>query len=701
MTMTARVLSLFMLLAVFGQTTTSAQKQPGGAPGTPDRPNVIFILVDDMGWGDVGAFWQNQRQKKNDRSEPWEYTPALDAMAAGGATLTNHYCAAPVCAPSRSSIMLGVSQGHANVRDNQFDKALQDTYTMPSVLKQAGYHTALVGKWGLQGQTDNEPNWPAHPLNRGFDYSFSYIRHRDGHEHYPKEGIYRGAKEVWENKTNIADQLDKCYTTDLWTAAAKRWITRTKKSAPHEPFFLYLAYDTPHAVLELPTQAYPEGGGLKGGLQWTDKPGQMITTATGTPDSYIHPDYANATYDDDNDSKTPEVAWPDTYKRYATSCRRIDDGIGDIMTLLEDLKIDDNTMVVFMSDNGPSVESYLPDSYVDYEPTFFNSFGPFDGIKRDVWEGGVRMPTLVRWPGRIPGRQTIASPSASYDWVATFADAAGIAAPARLDGVSLLPELSGKGKRQESTVYIEYDQNGKTPDFEEFSPNHRSRKRNQMQKIRKGNLVGVRYNIQGADDDFEIYDVMADPQETKNLASEKKYAALQQEFKNRVLQIRRPDEEAKRPYDDALVPAVDPGGKMQAGMKWRTAAGDFPWVSALTDAQFKGQGTSAALDISKTKLPAGMVAYEGFLKVPEDGTYNFVMSADGGFILRIHQALVIDSSHGTTAGNQQSGDMKLAAGYHPFTVYYHKSGKAKGSLELSCKKAGGSSVESSGLFFHQ
>jgi arylsulfatase A-like enzyme len=620
-------------------------------------------------------------------------------MAAGGAKLTNHYCAAPVCAPSRSSLLLGVSQGHANVRDNQFDKALQDTYTMSSVLKRAGYRTALVGKWGLQGETTHEPDWPAHPHNRGFDYSFAYIRHRDGHEHYPKEGIYRGAKEVWENKTNIADQLDKCYTTDLWTAAAKRWIAQTVQSNQKEPFFLCLAYDTPHAVLELPTQAYPQGGGLKGGLQWTGKPGQMITTATGTPDSFIHPDYANATYDDDNDPKTPEVAWPDTYKRYATSCRRIDDGVGDIITLLKDLKIDDNTMIVFMSDNGPSLESYLPDQFVPNEPTFFDSYGPFDGVKRDLWEGGVRMPTLVRWPGRIPSGQVVASPSASYDWLATFADAAGIAAPARLDGVSLLPELSKKGKRQESLVYIEYDQNGKTPDFKEFSPNHRSRKRNQMQKIRKGDLVGVRYDIAGADDDFEIYDVVADPQETKNLALEKKYAALQQEFKHRVLQVRRPDAEAKRPYDDALVPAVSPNGPIRAGVKWRSAAGEFPWVSALTDAKFTGKGVSASPDISKIKIPAGMVAYEGFLKIPEDGNYTFDMSADGGFILRIHEALVLDSSYGADAGARQSGDIKLAAGYHPFTIYYHKSSKAKGSLEFLCKKAGGSVVDSAGFFF--
>ncbi|MEJ7768013.1 MAG: sulfatase-like hydrolase/transferase, partial [Chitinophagaceae bacterium] len=175
------------------------------------RPNIIFVLVDDMGWGDLGVFWQNQRMKQKNRSEPWHFTPSLDAMAKNGAMLTNHYCAAPVCAPSRASILLGVSQGHANVRNNQFDKALQDTYSIGSILQRAGYSTSLVGKWGLQGLGGVAPDWPAHPLNRGFDYSYAYIRHVDGHEHYPKEGIYRGKKEVWEDRVNVAAGLDKCF----------------------------------------------------------------------------------------------------------------------------------------------------------------------------------------------------------------------------------------------------------------------------------------------------------------------------------------------------------------------------------------------------------------------------------------------------------------------------------------------------------
>lgn len=672
-----------LVLAVLAVLPADAQKKKAA------KPNIIFILVDDMGWGDVGAFWQNQRNKKNDRSEPWQFTPSLDAMAKGGAMLTNHYCAAPVCAPSRASIMLGVSQGHANVRDNQFDKELQNTFTIGNVLQKAGYKTGLVGKWGLQGLKATEPEWPAHPLNRGFDYSYAYIKHVDGHEHYPKEGIYRGKKKVWENKTEVSDGLDKCFTTDLWTAAAKNWIVKeTNAGKKDQPFFLYLAYDVPHAVLELPTQQYPAGGGLKGGLQWLGTPGKMINTASGTPDSYIHPDYANATYDDDKNPSTPEKPWPDTYKRYATLCRRIDDGIGDIFRLLKDLKIDENTMVVFTSDNGPSIESYLPKEHVDYSPEFFNSFGPFDGIKRDVWEGGVRVPTIVSWPGQIPANQVIDTPSASHDWLSTFADAAHIPAPARVDGVTLLPHLTGKGRKNESLVYIEYDQNGKTPDFEEFSANHRSRQRNQMQKIRKGDYAGVRYRIKSAEDDFEIYNVAKDPQETRNLASDPAFKQMQQDFKAQVLQVRRPDEEAPRPYDNALIPPVSQKGA-KPGLKFRVYEGDFPWIADLKDTKPAREGTLSSLDFSDFKTKKGLIVIEGLIHIEKDGTYEMAMSGSSGFLLKLHQANVLDGSFDAQKDQRVTGSVHLKAGEHPVRIFYQLKEGITPKLSLECNFAGG------------
>jgi arylsulfatase A-like enzyme len=681
-------------------TLTFASAAFAGEQKQPSKPNIILILVDDMGWGDVGAFWQNQRNRRNDRSEPWQFTPNLDAMAERGAMLTNHYCAAPVCAPSRASILLGVSQGHANVRDNQFDKELQNTFTIGHVLQKAGYKTGLVGKWGLQGAAATEPEWPAHPLNRGFDYSYAYIKHVDGHEHYPKEGIYRGRKNVWENKTNVAGGLDKCFTTDLWTAAAKRWIREEAKTAKNDqPFFLYLAYDVPHAVLELPTQAYPAGGGLKGGLQWLGTPGKMINTASGDPDSYIHPDYARATYDDDKNPATAEKPWPDTYKRYATLCRRIDDGIGDIFRLLKDLKIDDNTMVVFTSDNGPSIESYLPKEYVNYSPEFFNSFGPFDGIKRDVWEGGVRVPTIVSWPGTIPGRQVIDSPSASHDWLATFADAAHIAAPARTDGVSLLPHLTGRGTKQESLIYIEYEQNGKTPDFEEFAPNHRSRQRNQMQKIRKGEYVGVRYRIESADDDFEIYQVVKDPQETQNLAPDPAFRQMQQDFKRMALRVRRPDPEAPRPYDQALIPPITTNGA-EAGLKFKIYKGKYPWVSDLSNVSPAEEGMLTSLDLSKIKTDEGMLVIEGVIRVEKDGKYSISMSGNDGFLVKMHQANVLDGSFDYQKGRELAATVALEAGDHPIRIVYHIQKGVRPKLAFQWQPVGGAATGGP-AFFHK
>lgn len=654
-----------------------------------EKPNIIFILVDDFGWGDLGVLYQNQRKEAGDLSEPWQATPNLDRLANGGALLPHHYAAAPVCAPSRASLLLGVSQGHANVRDNQFDKRLADNHTISRVLHQAGYATAAIGKWGLQGDTrysEDGDEWPAHPLNRGFDYFLGYMRHRDGHEHYPKEGVYRGTKEVWQNRTNITPKLDKTYTADLWTAGAKQWIMDHQEGENKEdPFFMYLAYDTPHAVLELPTQEYPDGGGLNGGLQWTGEPGHMINTASGDVDSWTHPDYAKATWDHDEDPSTPEVEWPEVYKRYATANRRIDSGIGDIVQLLEDLDIASNTLIVFSSDNGPSRESYLPDQYEPNKPTFFESFGPFDGIKRDTWEGGVRMPTLAYWPARIPGNRVVEDPSASYDWLATFADAAGLAPPASSDGVSLLPSLTGNGTQRDGLVYIEYFQQGTTPRYQDFIPERRGRRRGQMQVLRRGDYVGVRYNVQSADDDFEIYDVINDPGQEQNLAENPEQnaeiSALQQQMKERVLQVRMPNESAPRPYDEALIPPVE-DRPTQPGLTWQSYQRAFPWVPQVADLTPSSRGTSEGLDSEAGDSGDHALYYQGYLDVPEDGTYTFSLTVDTKALLRIHEATVIDADYGYEAGTRRAGTVRLQAGLHPIRLYYLKDSQSESTLDL-------------------
>ncbi len=648
------------------------------------KPNIIFILTDDLGYGDVGVFFQNKRAANPDRTKPFTLTPHLDEMAGSGATLPQHYCSAPVCAPSRASILLGQSQGHANVRDNQFDKALADNYTLGNVMQKAGYTTVAIGKWGLQGTKE----WSAHPLNRGFDYYYGYMRHSDGHEHYPKEGLYRGKKEVWENKTEVSEGLDKCYTGDLWTARAKKWIIdHSKGQQPDQPFFIFLAYDTPHAVLELPTSAYPAGGGLNGGLQWLGTAGKMINTATGTPDSWTHPDYINATYDDDHNATTPEKPWPDTYKRFATSTRRIDDEVGDLLQLLKDLKIDSNTLVVFSSDNGPSIESYLPKPYVRYDANFFSSFGPFDGIKRDVLEGGMRMPVIAKWTGHIPAHTVVNSPSISYDWMPTFLDAANLPAPAVSDGVSLLPSVTGKGKQKESLIYSEYFEGGKTPSYPEYASVNRGRIRNQMQMIRLGNIVGLRYDIKSQNDNFQFFDVLKDPHQQYNLAETQNMDSLQRKMKDMVLQLRRVDVEAKRPYDTVAVPAVV-NTTVSKGLLWKSYQSATAWLPNTEGLSIISNGKSVGLAPQITNKDAGnLITVEGFIKIPADGNYTFYLASKGKAFLRIHNAVLIDEDFGYTPKSDKQSTIKLKAGLHPIKLYYQRSKQEKGNVNLEWSAA--------------
>lgn len=653
-------------------------------------PNIIFILCDDLGYGDIGVFYQNERARLADRSVPFFTTPHIDMLARDGVKLTQHYCGAPVCAPARASLLSGLTQGHANVRDNQFDKALADSHTLGTVLRQAGYTTATIGKWGLQGsaksrgtEIDEEGSaarWPAYPTKRGFDYYYGYVRHQDGHFHYPKED----GREVWENNREVSSGLDLCYTTDLFTARAKKWITEQTHEPQKKPFFLYLAFDTPHAQLVNPPCAYPAGGGLTGGVQWTGKLGAMINTATGTMDGWMHPDYMNATWDDDHDLATPEVPWPDVQKRYANDVRRIDDCVGDVVQLLKDLKIADNTLVVFTSDNGPAIESYLAKE--PYAPTFFHGFGPFDGIKRDTLEGGERVPTLVRWPQKISGGRVDKHPSGQWDWLATFAEVAGLPALAASDGVSLLPSLTGNGAQRPSTVYVEYFEKGKTPNFREFAPAHRGQHRGQMQSIYLNDYKGLRYNVQSADDDFAIFDLTKDPKEAHDLAVDPKFASLQTAMKARVLQVRMPDSSAKRPYDDALVPPVVDAPSGAGGITWALFPGEWPWLPdfrTLSPAQ-----TGIAQQIGLPPVAEGKpfgVAFEGFFHAASDGKYTFTVNSDADAMLFLHDIRVIGEPMKNTGG-RLSGSVRLQAGWHPLRLYYrHVTGRPQ--LEFTCQSA--------------
>jgi len=659
---------------------------------TPRKPNILFILTDDLGYGDLGVFFQNQLRDKGDRSAPWHLTPQIDKMAAEGVQLPNYYCPAPVCAPSRASLLLGVHQGHANVRDNQFDKALENNHNLATVLKAAGYATGAIGKWGLQGgpgekspaaATAGPAEWPAFPTKRGFDSYFGYVRHVDGHWHYPKED----KRQVWDNERDVAADLDGCYTTDLFTARAKKWIVDQRNAHPQQPFFLYLAYDTPHAKLQLPPSPYPAGGGLKGGLQWLGKPGAMINSANGMPDGYMHPDYANATWDDDHNATTPETPWPDVYRRFATDVRRIDDCLGDLLTLLRDLKIDGETLVVFTSDNGPSQESYLKEPY---EADFFHSFGPFDGIKRDCWEGGLRVGAIARWPGSIPAGRVSKEPCMAHDWLATFADAAGLPAPARTDGVSLLPTLRNIGTQPPSRIYTEYSVNGKTPSYGAFLPEHRGRVRKQMQALRLGDFMGVRYNVASHSEPFEIYNIVSDPQEAHDLGSNPDFAALQQEMHDTVLRVRRPETTAPRPYDAEFVPAVKVKNP-EPGVEWRAYEIATPWVAKLDGMNPAARGQQPAFDLSHAPRAKDFsMLFTGIINVPADGEYTFAVKSDSGALLRIHEATVLDDEHAFSGSGESAGTIRLQRGAHPFRLYFRHQGSGAQALTLRWSQPGNS-----------
>jgi arylsulfatase A-like enzyme len=640
------------------------------------KPNIIFILADDMGWGDLGVFYQNSRNFALNRSAPALTTPNLDAMAAEGIQLRRHYCPAPVCAPSRASLLLGVHQGHANVRDNQFDKALDDNHTLGSVLKQAGYATAMIGKYGLAGS-----GWPApaRPELRGFDYFFGFPDHGGAHYHYPKET----GSNIYDDTTEVTVDLDKCYSTDLFAARAKKWLVDQHAANASQPFFLYLPFTAPHARLDVPTQAYPAGKGVAGGLQWLGTPGHMINTASGTINSWIHPDYASATYDHDGNPATAEIAWPDYAKRHATMIRRLDEAIADLFQTLKDLNLDDNTLVVFTSDNGPHNEAGSGGSYTQ-NPTFFDSFGPLDGIKRDTWEGGMREPALVRWPGHIAPGSLTTHASQFHDWLPTFAELAGLPIPARTDGVSLVPTLTGMGVQRDSTIYVEYQYSGSTPGYGEFEAAHRGATRNEEQVIHVDGYKGIRYNVTAATDNFKIYDTLNDPKETTDLSGSSDYfIGLQQRLKDRVLQVRRAGGGASRPYDAALVPAITPPPVVN-GLDYNSYEKTTPWVTDWTTEAAVGSGAVAAPDLSVlTRSDNVGLLLSGYVKVPADGSYTFYLTTDTGAFVRLHDAQLIDADFGYTGGTEKSsGSISLKAGYHPLHIHYRHASAASHALTL-------------------
>lgn len=420
-----------------------ALMSPARAQGKK-RPNIIFIMADDLGYGDLGCYGSAKIK-----------TPNLDRMAAEGTRFTQCYAGDPVCGPSRASLLTGLHSGHTRLRRNIDDFSFRASDVLVSeVLRGAGYKTGVIGKWGM-----GAPGTQGMPLQQGFDEFFGYITHLDAHDPYP-ERLFRNDAQPVEYPNNRRDKTH--FANDEFTREAKDFVQKHKA----EPFFLYLSYTTPHASLEVPADSlaqYANEG-------WPEK-------TFGSPTSHY----------------TMQTA---PHAVYAAMISRMDAQIGELLAQLKALGLDENTIVLFTSDNGPHEEGGA-------DPKFFDSAGPLRGIKRDLYEGGIRVPMIARWPGKIAPR---VSEHVWYfpDFLATAAELGGAKAP-ETDGISVVPALLGREQTAHKYLYWEFQEGG-------FK-----------QAVRLGDWKGVRVapNKQAAFAQTpELYDLRVDIGEKTNVAAQ-------------------------------------------------------------------------------------------------------------------------------------------------------------------------------------
>lgn len=618
------------------------------------RPNVLFVLCDDLGFGDLGVTWQGRRAGQG---QPAIETPNVDALAAQGALLTNHSSGAPVCAPARANLLLGQDQGTCEVRDNMFDVALPgDVPSLATLFRAAGYRCGAFGKWGLAGAEDR----PGHPLNRGFDEFFGYLDHVPAHYHVVGQRAPGEEPLLFEGFTPVPNaDLGLSYSPDLFTARAKQFIEQHAA----DPWFLYLAYDTPHAQLELPSTPYPSGGGRTGGLRWTGPDGdpRWVNTNDGAYDSHLD---------------AGDASWPEAARRHATIVRRLDHAVGDILALLVDLELTNDTVVVFTSDNGPHGEG--SERFGEQDPGFFEGWGPYDGMKRDVLQGGHIVPTVVWGPGRVVPGLRDATPSAFCDWMATFAEWIGQPVPASCDGASLAALLAGeRPDGAERMIYVEYA----GPDMglrnDEILRRHGlgSGARAQQQSIQVGDLVALRYGISDAATPVRLYDVRSDPAQAKDLAERPEYADAVQRMGQLLLTRRRarlapvPEtasrfKSGKRPYDATWLPAPPAPERSAKGLVARvlSVSGELSWLPRGGRFEQERHVASVAGPVERDHV----VAWTGLLGVRSGGRYELVFSGTAEVAFWVHGTRHLDPV--ALGGDVATVPVPLAPGWHPIRV---------------------------------
>jgi arylsulfatase A-like enzyme len=415
-----------------GNVATGAEK--------PGAPNIIFILADDLGYGDVGCYGQRAIQ-----------TPAIDRMAAEGMRFNDFYAGCTVCAPSRCTLMTGLHTGHARIRGNALVPLAPEDLTVAELLRRAGYATGLVGKWGL-----GEEGSTGIPNRKGFQEFFGYLSQVHAHNYYPaflwrdqeKVPLRNVVRQVGRSELGGVATTRLDYSHDLFAAEALAFIDRHAQT----PFFLYLAFTIPHANDE----ARDEGMEV--------------------------PDFG----------PYAQQPWPRPEKGKAAMITRMDRDIGRLLARLKERGIDDRTIVFFTSDNGPHREGGV-------DPDFFHSSGPLRGCKRSLHDGGIRMPMIVRWPGKVRGGSTSALAAAFWDFLPTAAALAGTASPAGIDGISFLPTLLEKGRQPEHEfLYWEFHEG------------------DSQQAVRMGSWKAVRPRPGAA---LELYDLRTDVGEGHDVAA--------------------------------------------------------------------------------------------------------------------------------------------------------------------------------------
>lgn len=419
----------------------------------PPRPNIIFIFVDDMGYGDLGSYGGKLIE-----------TPRLDRMAAEGMRFTRHYAGSSVCAPSRSTLMTGQHTGHTPVRGNMAWEPSgeiplpADAITLPGLLAKAGYTNAMIGKWGLGIETTS-----GNPLKQGFHHYFGYLDQVLAHNHTPEflmrnderiplpNTVQYVPKDHWSRGLGSYPIEMKEFSQDHFTREALKFVEEHRA----KPFFLYYPVIIPHDNGEaLPGKRYSEVPSF--GI-YADKP------------------------------------WTEEEKGYAAMITWLDAELGKLFDKLTELKLDENTLILFTSDNGGD------------SPGRFRELSnqPLRGHKRDLYEGGLRVPLLARWKGTVPAGTTSDHISANWDFLSTFCEIANIPAPATTDGISMAPTLLGKGQQaQHPYLYWEFHEQSK------------------KQAVLKWPWKAVRLNVAlNPRGPIELYNLDSNPAETRDVAA--------------------------------------------------------------------------------------------------------------------------------------------------------------------------------------